>query len=142
MKSTQHGFTLVELMIVISIIGILAAIGVPNYLEYMRKTRRADAQSVLLQNAQMLERKFTQENKYGEGAPCAAAFIAQSPVDSSKKLYDITLETCTASAFTLRATPIAGTSQADNGFIELTHSGIKSWDKDNDGTIAASEKTW
>ena len=52
----QDGFTLVELMIVIAIVAIIAAIGVPNYTKNAQKTRRVDAKNELLQIAQSLEK--------------------------------------------------------------------------------------
>lgn len=70
MKSTSHsrpctrGFTLIEVMIVVAILGILAAIAIPQYTEYIRNARRADAQAVLMELAQEAERHYTRLNTY------------------------------------------------------------------------------
>ena len=57
MKPSEKGFTLVELMIVMSIIAILAAIAYPSYTDYVRKSRRADAQAALA-NVQLAQQKL------------------------------------------------------------------------------------
>ena len=72
MRNTQRGFTLIELMIVVAIIGILAAIAVPQYLDYVTRSRRADGQSTLLQVAQALERCYTQFSAYNNTS-CAVS---------------------------------------------------------------------
>ncbi|WP_423820886.1 type IV pilin protein [Salinisphaera sp. SPP-AMP-43] len=61
------GFTLIELMIVVAIIGILAAIAYPNYVDYIRSARRADAKSLILRAANQEEKIYTQTNAYTSG---------------------------------------------------------------------------
>ncbi|MFO7704884.1 MAG: type IV pilin protein [Halopseudomonas sp.] len=75
-KPRQAGFTLIELMLVVALVGILAAIAYPSYQEQVRQTRRAEVASVLLENAQLLERHFTRHGSYTAGA---AALVGQSP---------------------------------------------------------------
>ena len=62
MKSQTRGFTLIELMIAVAILGIIAAIAYPSYLDQVRKSKRSDAQSALLQAANRQER-FLNESR-------------------------------------------------------------------------------
>ena len=59
LKKHSAGFTLIELMIVVAIIAIIAAVAFPSYQEHVRKTRRADAQTALLELSQFMERHYT-----------------------------------------------------------------------------------
>ncbi len=71
LKVRQTGFTLIELMIVVAIIGILAAIAVPSYREYVQRARAADATGVLADMRIRME-QFFQDNRTYVGGPCAA----------------------------------------------------------------------
>jgi type IV pilus assembly protein PilE len=76
----RAGFTLIELMIAVAVVGILAAIAYPAYQEQVRQTRRAEVTTVLLENAQLLERHFTRTGAYDTGT---VSLAMQSPVSGT-----------------------------------------------------------
>ena len=113
--ASSRGFTLVELMIVVAIVGILAAVAYPSYQDSVRKSRRADGKTALLQSVQVAERWFTQNNTYA-GTPVAAA--------SAEGHYTLAF-VGNATTFTITATP--GGLQASDpcGALTVNELGVK-----------------
>lgn len=155
MKQRQAGFTLIELMVVVSILGILVSIALPAYQRYIVRASRADGQAALLGFAQAMERHFQQNYTYAgaatggsdTGAPDADVFPSQAPIDGTAKFYDLSIQDVTApitwqTGFTLRATPIAGDRMDGDGILEIDSLGRRSWDRNNDGSFSAAERTW
>jgi len=140
----SQGFSLIELMIVVVIVAILSSIAYPSYLNQVTQSRRTDAQAVLMEAAQFMERFYTENNRYhqdtGGTAVALPAQLRESPRDSGTKSYDITVQAATASTYTLRATPKNG--QAGDGFLQLTNTFAKGWDRDNSGALSVAEQTW
>lgn len=95
MKKQIDGFTLIEVMIVVAIVGILASIAYPSYTKYVQKSRRTDATTTLLGAAQHLERCYSQNFKYTD---CTGL-----PTASAEGYYTIAAE-LEATTFTLTAT--------------------------------------
>jgi type IV pilus assembly protein PilE len=128
MRKTQRGFTLIELMIVIAIIGILAAIAVPQYSDYVTRSRRTDGQSTLLQVAQELERCYTQFSAYNNTS-CAVVGTGGVSETSPEGYYAIAAAggALSASAFTLTATPqgAQASNDSDCTTLTLTHLGVQ-----------------
>ena len=134
---SSRGFTLIELLIAVAIVGILAAIAYPSYLEQIRKTRRADAEAVLMQAAQFMERVYSEAGCYNPGPDgrCGTADDAaptlpytKSPIDGTDNYYGIALQAITATSFTIRADPTAGGSQEGTGALTVNSLGEKSWE--------------
>lgn len=125
-RNGNRGFTLIELMIVVAIVALLAAIAYPSYQEYIARARRGDAKTVLLENAQFMERYFTQKNSYLNGAANPALPVVEAPKDAGVKYYDISfVGTNTATAFTLQAVPKGAMSADACGTLTLTQAGFK-----------------
>lgn len=114
-----RGFTLIELMIVVAIVGILSAIAYPSYAEYIRRGHRSEARAGLLQAAQWMERAATATGKY----PLTAAFPASLKKVTSDR-YDISIVS-DGSQYTLTAAPKGGQSGDKCGSYTLTQAGVR-----------------
>ena len=124
----SQGFSLIELMIAVVIVGILAAIAIPMYSDYVTRSRRADGQATLMQVAQELERCYTQFSKYNDNS-CSVVSSSTVNETSDQGFYVISASggNLTESTFTLTATP--QNEQADDTdctALTLTHLGEQS----------------
>lgn len=100
-RQSHHGFTLIELMIVVAIVAILSAIAYPSYSAYVLKSHRADALTALSQNQVILERCYAQNFSYS--AACVA--LPTFPVSSPQAYYSVALSNLNPTTYTLTATP-------------------------------------
>lgn len=145
-------------MITVVIIGILASIAYPSYTKYVRKARRSDAQTALLNAANRQEKFFTECNWYasslGTSTNCATKTtgVLAVPVTSPAGHYTLSLaagpiDTTNCSAYTcgytLTATPVTTGPQKGDGMLRIDSTGIRQWDRNNDSTFTpSSENTW
>jgi len=117
------GFTLIEIMIAVVIIGVLAAIALPQYQNYVIKTKRTEAQGLLIELASFMEREFTETGIYTN----AVLPFTQSPKEGGNPSYNIAFSTAAAATvFTLTATP-TGAQVADTNCdaISIDQAGVK-----------------
>lgn len=114
----QWGMTLTELMVVVAIIGILAAIVYPSYQRYVIRANRVDAQAVMLGNVQFMERYFTSNTSYEDA-------VLPETVSGSGK-HTISFDGApTDTEFTIRAVPVDGYSDAECGTMTIDQTGAK-----------------
>ncbi len=141
----QQGFSLMELMIVVAIIGFLAAFAYPSYQEQMRKTRRADCSGALAALSSAMERYYTVNNTYagaGVGTPPTAPtiFADSCPVDGGTATYNLTIQDANASTFEVRAAPVGVQANDKCGTLTMTNTGFK--DITGEAAGMTREKCW
>lgn len=135
-RSIRHssGFTLVELMIVVVIIGVLASIAIPSYRQYVIKAARSQAKGEMLNISQLQERYFTNNNGYllisapPAAAPTGWKNFSGSEIVGSRK-YNIAVTAGTtgniSTSYLITATPSNNFSDPTCGTLTLDSVGTK-----------------
>jgi len=122
----QHGFTLIELMVVIAIVGILSAIAIPQYNQYVTKGKLAEA------TAQLLDWRARMEQYYQDNRTYVAGCAATAPQATSVRFFTYTCPVGeTATTYTLTAksiTPLLGAATADYTYT-INESNVKATTK-------------
>lgn len=137
-KASQGGFTLIEMMIVVAIVGILSAVAIPSYQEYIRRGARSEAKAGLLQAAQWMERAATVSGVYPTAANTGNAnFFPPGLASVPSDRYTIRLSTSTPTAYTLIAERKSAQTGDKCGSFTLTQNGVRDNTDMASGTTSA-----
>lgn len=140
------GFSLTELMIAVVIVAVLASVAIPSYQDSVRRARRADAKTTLLEASQWMERFYTENNRYdqnlGGTAVALPTSLASSPKEGTTKYYNLSFVSgsLAQNTYTLRAVPISTTDQNNDQCktLTLTNLGVKGLS----GSSASVDDCW
>jgi len=129
-RKQSRGFTLIELMIVVAVIGILASVAYPSYQEYVRKSKRAEGRTALMELLQQQERYMTQNNTYlaiSTAGSTSTPFKTFSGDSRSTAAYWLGARACTGQTIDNCVQVFAEPKYTDPSITELniTSTGVK-----------------
>lgn len=149
-SSQQSGFSLIELMIAVAIIGVVVSIAYPSYQNYVIDTNRGAAQADLMSLAAAMERHKAASFTYKAAAESAAdtgkpdIYHQHSPSVEpyANRKYDLYISESSGSAYLIEARPVTGTAQANDGTLFFYSDGRRAWDENNNASLSSSEYCW
>jgi type IV pilus assembly protein PilE len=149
MKSYRNsGFTLIELMVAVAIVGILSAIAIPNYRNYVIRGARESAKTELLQLAAVQEKVYLNSTAYSASITTAytggnAGGLGHTSSTTSDGKYDLTITSVTPfQSYTIFAKPVATKAQAGNGCLTIQGNGLRQWFQNDDTCLVAPPTSW
>lgn len=150
-KTKLRGFTLIELMITVAVIGILAAVALPSYTQYIVRTNRSAAQAQLMSIANRQEQYLLDARTYAGGSTALTLLNVTVPAEvvsnytvSATCTMPVATATCTelagAPTYEIKATPVGNQLSKDTkcGVISLKNTG----EKTEDGTASSYAECW
>lgn len=122
---SQHGFTLLELMITVGIVSILATIAIPSYTAYIDRARRAEARTALLDAAQFMQRFYVANNTYVGAGTAMPAALKRTPANGTQAYAIQVAAGATAASYTLQAVPQGPMTGDECGTLSITSTGVR-----------------